>query len=82
MEKEILKMKSEIITINRKDRYLYNNANTLNLKILNIENFNSVITSFIKHLYSGCSNLTVILSPNSLFSTGITANRVLGMPSR
>jgi hypothetical protein len=26
MEKEILKMKSEIITINRKDRYLYNNA--------------------------------------------------------
>jgi hypothetical protein len=33
MEKEILKMKSEIITINRKDRYLYNNANTLNLKI-------------------------------------------------
>jgi hypothetical protein len=38
MEKEILKIKSEIITINRKDIFLYKNSNALNLKLLNIEN--------------------------------------------
>ena len=38
MEKDILKFKSKIITFNRKDRYLYNNANTLNVKVLNLEN--------------------------------------------
>ena len=54
MEKEILKMKSEIITINRKDRYLYNNANTLNLKILNIENkVNNIKDRKIICIYAG-----------------------------
>ena len=38
IEKEILKIKSELLTINRKDIYLYKSSNTLNLKLLNIEN--------------------------------------------
>ena len=38
IEKEILKIKSEILTINRKDIFLYKNSNALNLKLLNIEN--------------------------------------------
>ena len=38
MKKELLKMKSEIISINRKDRYLYGIANTLNIKVLDVEN--------------------------------------------
>ena len=38
MEKDILKIKSKIITINKKDKYLYNSTNTLNVKVLNLEN--------------------------------------------
>jgi hypothetical protein len=41
--KEILKMKSELLTMETKDKYLYNNINILTLRILNIESIVSNI---------------------------------------
>jgi hypothetical protein len=38
IEKEILKIKSELLTITEKDIYLFKSSNALNLKLLNIEN--------------------------------------------
>jgi hypothetical protein len=44
---------------------------------------NSFLLTHPGHILSfSLVSLRVILSPNSLFSTGITANRVLGIPSR
>jgi len=43
IEKEILNMKSELLTMDTKDKYLYNSVNILNLRVINIENIVSNI---------------------------------------
>ncbi len=41
--KEILNMKSELLTMDTKDKYLYKSDNAINLRVLNIENIVSNI---------------------------------------
>ena len=43
IEKEILNMKSDLLTMDTKDKHLYKSVNTLNLRVLNIENIVSKI---------------------------------------
>lgn len=43
LEREILNMKSELLTMNTKNKYLYNSVNAITLRVLNIENIVSNI---------------------------------------
>ena len=54
IEKEILKIKSELLTMGTKDKYLYNSANTLNLRVLDIENIvNNIKDKKIMTIFAG-----------------------------
>jgi hypothetical protein len=81
MEKEILKIKSEIITINRKDIFLYKNSNALNLKLLNIENkVNHIKDRKIINISAGIEGP---LKLNQLFNFGDGGNSfLLSYPGR
>ena len=75
IEKEILKIKSELLTINRKDIYLYKSSNTLNLKLLNIENkINQIKDRKIICIYAGIEGP---LKANQLFNFGDGGNSFL-----
>ena len=81
MEKEILKIKSEIITINRKDIFLYKNSNALNLKLLNIENKVNHIKD--RKIISIDAGIDGPLEANQLFNFGDGGNSfLLSYPGR
>jgi hypothetical protein len=75
IEKEILKIKSELLTIAEKDIYLFKSSNTLNLKLLNIENkVNHIKDRKIISVYAGIEGP---LKANQLFNFGDGGNSFL-----
>jgi len=75
IEKEILNMKSELLTMDTKDKYLYNSVNTLNLRVLYIENIVSNIKNKpdrkIITIYAGIDGP---IQTNQLFNFGDGGN--------
>ena len=75
IEKEILKIKSELLTITEKDIYLFKSSNALNLKLLNIENqVNHIKDRKIICIYAGIEGP---LKANQLFNFGDGGNSFL-----